>query len=163
MVPHGWVPPFPSHTFTLSSLISADMNANEASLLSARPQLTSLNFPASPQAPFTFSVSCCTYLVVFLLPLVPSFSHLPHMHSSLIQHTKHVCIHIDGFRTAKAQRGEKKKKKEKKLGWVIALHSLSPVSAPLQEQRSAESPELNGVSIGSMRKLLFSIAKGPLI
>lgn len=52
---------------------------------------------------------------------------------------------------------------EGKQGSVITLHSLSPVSAPLRQQQSVESPELNGVSVGSMRKLLFSIARGPFI
>ncbi len=52
---------------------------------------------------------------------------------------------------------------EGKRGRVITLHSLSPVSAPLQRHWSVENLELNGVSIGSMRKLLFSIARGPFI
>lgn len=40
-------------------------------------------------------------------------------------------------------------------GRVISLNLLFSVSSPLQRQPTAESLELNGVSIGSMRKLLF--------
>lgn len=38
---------------------------------------------------------------------------------------------------------------------VISLNLLFSLSSPLQRQPTTDSLELNGVSIGSMRKLLF--------
>lgn len=51
--------------------------------------------------PYTLVPSISFHLLP-LLPLIPIFSHLPYMASSSIQSAEPICIHIVGFRDAKA-------------------------------------------------------------
>lgn len=102
-----------------------------------------------PPPPLTITISASSYLT---LP--------PHRHHRYHRHRPaHPACRAPLYLYRWAQRS---REREDEAGSSVYTR-FPPVSAPVRQQWSVESLELNGVSIGSMRKLLFSIARGPFI
>lgn len=128
-----------------------------SSLTTASPPPPSIRHPL-----YQFIYYSCFLLPPprLLLPTPPIPFHLPflHLRSSRLRNTS---VSIS---TRSEQHGRKGGVWGGGSGGARqGHHSALPAPAPPRRQRSAESLQLNGVSICSMRKLLFSIARGPFI